>query len=371
MLPESEKISRRQYIAVLFVALLSQHIRRVPRDLAATAGRAAWLAPLAAAPLVLLYLLFLRAFLGKQPRDHGLCGLFADALGGFFGRVTVFLVSLWLVFYGGFLLRNTAERFVSTVYPYSAPGVFVLAMGLLCLLAGLGRFRAIARSAMVFRPLLTAIILAMLLISLGSVDTDMLLPVTPADAAPVAASALKVVNVMGILAYLCFLEDHSWEGVRLRDYLPWVGVLLLISVLLCVCCIGMYGAELTAKATLPVFLLARDLKLFGSAERVEPLIITIWVLSDFVLSSTVLFIAARNLRWCFGVAETPEARGLGGGRWLSLLCVAAATAVGLTVGGDIVSMDFLSERLIPALNMAVIAGVLPLTFLIGRLRRTI
>lgn len=365
-------ISRRQYTATLFVALLSQLIRVVPRALAADVGRAAWLVPIAAAPLILLYLLFIRALLRKKHEGYSLCMLFEDALGGFLGRLAVFLISLWLVFYCGFLLRNIAERFTSTVYPYSGTGCFVVTMGLLCLLAGMGRFKTVARCAMIFRPILLVFIFLTVFISLFSVDLNCLLPVSAADALPVAKSTLRLLNLTGPVVYMGFLENRTHGSVRLRDYLPWIGLTLVISVLLCVCCIGMYGARLTARATLPVFLLVRDLTVFGAVERVEPLIITAWVLTDFTLTATVLFIATQNLRWCFGARDS--GRGfwsLSGGRWCIPLCAAAAIAAGLSIGGNIISMDALSERIIPGINLAVILILMPLVFLIGRIRKKI
>lgn len=357
-------------MATLFVALLSQLIRVVPRAPAANVGRAAWLVPIAAAPLILLYLLFIRALLRKKREGCSLCAVFEDSLGRSFGRLAVFLISLWLVFYCGFLLRSIAERFTSTVYPYSGTGGFVVTMGLLCLLAGMGRFKAVARCAMIFRPILLAFIFLILFISLFSVDPNCLLPVSAADALPVAKSTLPLLDLTGPVVYMGFLEGHTRGSVRLRDYLPWIGLLLAVSVLLCVCCVGMYGARLTARATLPVFLLVRDMTVFGSVERVEPLIITAWVLTDFTLMTTVLFIAAENLRWCFGIRDSGGGfLSLSGGRWLIPLCAAAAIAVGLRVGTDIVSMDALSGRIIPGIDLAVILLVMPLVFLIGRIRR--
>ncbi|MGN1003120.1 MAG: GerAB/ArcD/ProY family transporter [Oscillospiraceae bacterium] len=365
-------ISRRQYTATVFVAILSQLIRVVPRALAADAGRAAWVVPLAAAPLVWLYLLFARSLLRKKEEGYSLCSLFEDALGRFFGRLAVFVISLWLVFYSGFLLRNIAERFTSTVYPYSGTGYFIVTMGLLCLLAGMGSFRAIARCAMIFRPILLAIIVLTQAVCLFSVDWNCLLPVTAADAVPVAKSTLRILNLLGPVVYLGFLEDRTHGSVRVRDYLPWMGVLLAVCVCVCVTCVGMYGAGLTARATLPVFLQARDLTVFGSVERVEALITTTWVLTDFVLIATVLFIASKNLRWCFGAqGEGKRFWDLSHGRWLIPLCAVAAVAAGMSLGKNIVSMDALAETIVPGINLLVILILMPLVFVIGRLRKKI
>ena len=191
-----------------FVALLSQHIRVVPRALAAEAGRAAWLIPIASAAPVALYLLFLSAALRKKEEGQSLCTLFQTALGRPGGRIAVALISLWMLFYTAFLLRNIAERFVSTVYPYSGTGLFIIAMGLLCLIAALGRYKAIARCAAVFLPVLGLLIFGALGISLFSVDINCLLPITAADAVPVAKNTLRIVNILGLTAIWVFWRDR-------------------------------------------------------------------------------------------------------------------------------------------------------------------
>lgn len=364
-----DMISRRQYMATLFVALLSQLIRVVPRAMAAEVGRAAWLVPIAAVPLILLYLLFISSLLKKGTESGSLYTLFEDALGRFGGRALIFLISLWLVFYSGFLLRSIAERFASTVYPHSGMGCFIVTMGLLCLVAVLGRFQTIARCAMIFLPILLAIIFFTQIVCLFSVDRSCLLPLAPIDEAAVLKSSLRLLNLLGPAAYMSFLESHTGGSVRLRDHLIWIGLLLVISVSLCVTCIGMYGAPLTASATLPLFLQTRDLTFFGSVERVEPLIITTWVLTDFILISTMLFIASGSLRRCFGACGAGRSLlDLSHGRWLIPLTCAAAVAVGMSIGKNVVSMDILSRTLVPGINLLVTLVIMPLVFALGRLR---
>jgi hypothetical protein len=59
------------------------------------------------------------------------------------------------------------------------------------------------------------------------------------------------------------------------------------------------------------------------------------------------------------------------GRYIIWLCVLAAGAVSLFLAPDAFTLKFLSEKVIPGLNMALIFVLLPLCFAAGKLRKTI
>ena len=359
-----DRISRRQFTATAFVAVLSPLIRRFPRILAQTAGRTAWLSALlaalpAAAVVAAAYLLF------RRKRSYG--EVLTDALGRLPGRAVILLYTLWLLFYTGFLLRSGAERFVSTVYPGAAAPLFIIVAALLCALAAAGRLKTIARTAMVFRPLLLTVLVLALLLTVKDLDLSLLVPVTGADAVPNGYAALQTVNVLSVVCYMAFLGDRVEARLRLRDFVPWLAVMLSLIGAMAACCIGLFGPELTAKLRYPFFMLVRDVSLLGSLERVEPVVIALWVFSDFIFLSLLLHIAAGNLRECFGLTAS-KVSGKPGGRWPALLCAALAAAAGLLVGRDAESFSFLSETLVPLLS-AVFVFVLPIpAAVIGLLR---
>ena len=363
---QKDSISPRQVVALAFVSVLSPLIRRFPRVLAATAGRTAWLSPiLAAAPLtawlVLGFLLFRRRAVPTG------CGeLLEDVLGKIPGAAVTLLYTIWLLFYAGFLLRSGAWRFISTVYPGAEPWIFIAVSALVCGIAALGSLRAVARAAMIFCPLLIAVFAAVLLLTVKDIDFTELLPVTAADLLPNGYAALETVNMISVAAYPVFLGNRVTGRLRGRDLAPWGAVLLLIIAAMTVSSIGMFGPELTAKLTYPFFMLVRDVSILGSLERAEPVVIALWVFSDFILVSVLLQIAGKNLRKCFGCAETGAPRRFSDfsrGRWMLLLCVVLIAAAGLLAAPDVQTFELLSETVVP-LGNALFVFVLPLPVLV-------
>ena len=365
---QNDTVTPRQMSAAAFVALLSPLIRRFPRALAETAGRGAWLAPILAAFPLAAMLGALRLFYRKQPPGTGFGEILVLVLGKIPGRLLTGLYGLWFTAYAGFLLRSGAERFISTVYPGAGPGLFVAAMALLCLTAALGRFCAVVRAAALFSPLMAALPVLAFVLTAGDLEPALLLPVDPAGLPADLFAAGQTVNVAAAVGLLAFFSDRLTRPFCRGDrvWLRAAGVLALLTGMT-VSCLGMFGPALTASMTYPFFMLVRDVTVLGSLERIEPVVIALWVFSDFILISLLLTAAGHNLRSCFG-CRAGNGKLLSGGRWLSLVCIAAAAAVGLTVAPDLRTFELLSETLVPLVN-AVFVFALPIPVaVIGLLR---
>lgn len=364
----------RQLIALAFVALLSPSLRLFPAGSVQLAGRAAWLSAPAAGLLMLLYLRFLCLFLGARREREGLAELTLRALGQKAGRAALVLIPLWLLLYAGFVLRSGADRFITTIFPLSSPGVFTVTMGLVSLIAALGSARSLVRVARLALPALLGILLLILAFALFKVEKLNLLPVTVADTGPVLLGTLPVIDVLSAVCYLiCFLAGPApkEEGPFRSGAKALLGTCLLLTAL-CVAVVGSFGAELTGRLTRPFFSLVRNLVFFNSLERIEALVVTLWVLPDFLLTSLLLFTAQFCLRLALG--ERPAYHGekrleLSGRRWVVWACAAAAIGCGLLIAPDPDSLSFWSEKLIPGLNMLFAFIVLPAIWAAGRLRK--
>lgn len=367
---------RDQLIALATVIFLSPALRLFPSGSARLAGRAAWLSSLTAIPLLLLYILFLYHFLNARREGEGLAELTLRALGDRPGRAVLLLFSLWLLLYAGFVLRSGADRMITTIYPLSPPAFFTVIMGLASLTAALGPVRSIARVAKLVLPAVAGVILLVLGFGLFNIDRANLLPVTVYDVPPMLLGTLPVVDVTAMVVYLiCFFVGPTpKEAGRLRDYLKWLTVICLLLTLLCVTVVGCFGPELTARLTRPFFSLVRNLVFFDSLERIEALVVTLWVFPDFLLVSLLLSAAQLCLRLAAGREPSAAARrrlDMSGGRWMIWLCGAAAILCGLLIAPNQVSMTLWSEKIIPGINLSFAFLLLPAVWGVGKLRKVL
>lgn len=356
-----DAVTPRQLTALAFVSVFSPLIRRFPRTLAATGGRSSWIAiPMAALFLIPIFLLM--CLLLRSRPGASFSALLTDALGVFLGRVVTALYALWLLFYTGFLLESGAIRFLSTVYQGAHPWIFILCMALACAAGAAGPVRAIARSAMLLRPLMAAIPALIVLLTLKDADVRLLLPVIAADLMPDAFAALKVVNLLGVAFYLSFFGERVEGPFRLRNSVGWAAALLALVGLMTLGCLSMFGPELTAKMTYPFFMLARDVTVLGALERIEPVIIAVWVFADFIFLSVLLRVAAQTLRFSLSGDNAPP-------RWLPPLCALCAAGTAFLLPENLTGFYRISEFVVPIVSASMVFGVPLLTLIAGKLRK--
>ena len=368
----SDSFPQRQLRSLCTAALLSPILRLIPGSAAPLAGRAAWAGPLAALPLLLAYGWLLGRVRGDMLPGEALPELCLRALGKPLGRLILLGLSAWLLLYGGFVLRSGAERFLVTVYPRATAPFFVVSMGLLGLLAALGPLQSLLRAARMAVPVLLGVLLLILLAALGSLDKTELLPLTLSDAGALLRGAFPALDLLAFgLAAFCFFRPGGEEAPGLfgRTAL-WIGEMALLLTAVGAAVQGRFGAALSARLSAPFFALVRNLVFFRSLERMEALVVGLWIVPDFLLTGLVLHGAQRCLRQAVGLPPKPGERRLelSGGRWLIGLCGAIVIGLGLLLGPDPASLQLWSRAIIPLLNLFA-AALIPAIWLIGRLQK--
>lgn len=364
-----ENYNSRQLRALTFLAFLVPVMRLVPKYTAEVAGSGAYLAPVIALPLILLYIYFLSSLLRSRNDGEGLGEMLLKTGGSFFGRAVLGITWVFSLFYCSFVLRSGADRYISTVYPASGPWVFVFVMLALALIAALGRKTALVRTAKIFSPMLLFVLIPVLAFSFTMADFRLLRPINENGTAALIKSAFPVLNVsIGMLAYSAFLEGGcEKDRYRAKNYILWfLPVCVLISVIIAAI-IGNYGAPLTAELSHPFFTMIRDVRLFNTLERLEALMLALWVLPDFIVSTLMMFVAAYSALLCFGLKPSLGKK-LNNGRWIILVNAAIIAAVAVLLPSDERKMLMLSEVYVPIGNLILTAGLYPLCFLIGKLK---
>ena len=366
-------INSRQYLALMLFGCLAPMLRRMPRALAQTAGFAAWLSIIICIAPAALMIALHRLLLRSSREGRGMCGILRDTLGRGCGSVFIALYAGWMLYLAGYVLRGGAERFVTTIYPSSDPLVFMAVTLAACLFAAMGSLKAIARTAMVFRPWLLAALVLVFAFSLPDAKLSGLWQPAPGSGPDVVRGCLAALEPLCFPVCVVFVQDLCRERLSARRWLPWFVTVFIAEELLYICVIGLFGPALTAQLSNPFFSMVRGVSLFGAIERVEAVVVTLWVFSDFVYFSLLIFMASRSLRFLLGLPETERPRifDLSRGRWLTVVCAAAAFAVGCCMGLDTRSFNVTSSLVTPLVNLFFAFAMPTLALVIGRARRRI
>lgn len=373
----NKQFGARQLLSLGSVVMLSPALRLFPQQSASLAGRAAWLTPLAALPLLLVYMLFLSRFLACRQDGEGLAELTLRALGNVPGRLVLGIIGAWMLLYTGFVLRAGAGRLVETTYPHSSPAPFVVVMGLLALTAALGKPRTLVRAGRMICPLLIAALLIFTVGALFEMDPKNLWPVTGADLLPAACGALIPIDIVSCTAMaLGFLAGGLAGSGRggFRALALWTAAFTLLLTLLSVALTGRLGTEICVRLTHPFFALVRNMVFFRSLERIEALAVTLWIFPDFLLTSLFLWTGQHSLRLALGLerpAEKEKPLDFSSGRWLIWLSAAAAIVCALLIAPDSVRLNRWSQTIIPLCNLALTFVLFPLIYIIGKQRKAL
>ena len=360
-----QTLTNRQLISLSFVSMLSPFLRLIPGSITDLAGSAAWVsAALSIVPISLLCLC-ITAFLGHFSSETGLAEGFLQSLGPVFGRILLGLWGLWLLFHSGFLLCSGADRFIATIYPGIKPTIFILVTAAICLVAALGKLKAIARASEIFQPLLLFVIAPVLLFSVTEVELTFLLPVTKTQIKPIlkgiplAAEAVSVV-----LINIAFLSKCTSTHRKAHKLLPWLLGVTIFSTIFCGICIGNLGKTYISALAYPFFILARDLSILSGVERIEALVVGLWLLPDFVLIVVEWMIAADLFLLITNRESNRPAHSI-----CILLGTAFALSVAFRIAPDSQQLAKWSDQWIPAIHLSWAYLVLPCVFLVSTLRK--
>ena len=367
--------NRNQLLSLASLMLLSPALRLFPNTAAEYASQAAALSSAAAVPFLLLYIYFICRFMDKRQEGEGIAELFIRCTGPKAGRLLLSLMSLWLLLYAAFILRAGADRIICNIYPYSRPGLFIAVMALISTLAAMGAARSIVRAAKIFLPFILGMIIFILFFSMFSVSKENLLSISFRDSLPVMKSSLGSADIFTVVLYLiCFMAPFVHKTANsFRAYSIWLFLMTALISLLCIAVVGSFGAQLTVKLAWPFFSLVRNLVFFNSLERIEALVVSIWVFPDFLLVSSLLYAAQYSIRLICG-ESSPGYKGermfsTNNKRLIIPLCGLFCLIGGLLIAKDPIELEFWSNKLIPVINLLIALAFIPGVYAYGKIKK--
>ena len=304
----NNQISMRQLMVILFTALLSPAVRLLPARTAEEAGAAGWLSSLIALPVVLALCWVMSALFRGTDAGMGLGEIAQQALSKPVGKVLTILYFVW-----GLLLlcantRLFGLRFLTTSYRNSPLAFFLVAALLLVLWLVRKPLSAFARAAEIFYLALAVCLGLTLVFGLFQVRAEHVLPVWVEDIPDAVSAARPVLAVAGYGVFGAFLGGSvTRRPTNRRRSMKWAAVFCLVLTALQLVCLGNFGPGLTARMDTPFFMMVKEIGVPGAFERVESVVIALWVLSDLALLGLLAASCCSMARTVFEFKESRSA----------------------------------------------------------------
>lgn len=279
---DKRAISLRQLLTLTFAALLSPAIRVLPGRTARIAGEGGWLAALAALP-VLLGLCWVLFFL-LRGESTGLAQTALAVLGPVGGRAVVGGYLIWGVFLLAANARLVALRFLTVSYRNAPLPLFLAALLALTLWLVRKPVRVLARAGEVFYLALAIGLGLSLAMGAFQMDAGRILPLWAEDIPQIGIAALPVLGLLGYVVFAAFLGGsvERRPGGRRKAAMWAVGLCLTLTALQAVC-MGNFGPKLSVRMNIPFFMMVKGIGIEGTFQRVESVILALWVLADLAL----------------------------------------------------------------------------------------
>lgn len=300
---ETSKISLNEYLMLLSLGLMPPLLKLIPSQEAMLAGTAGWLAPLMALGPVLAGIALIAAVGKRLPENAGLGEAFCLWLGKGVGRVLCVVYGVWLLMLASIALRFCAERFTSTIYPETGMGLFFLVILGLEWYLGRRKLAVTARAAQIFFYMMLTTLGVVLLLGISSVKSYNIAPVWVEDVPKLVQASVPLNGAMSVAVGWLFLFGEVTERQKGgKRALIWGVWMILAMTALGFVVMGVFGKAMVVRLQIPFFSLSKEVRIGSAVQRVEPLVVTMWVFADVISTALLLRSAERAFGCAFGLS---------------------------------------------------------------------
>lgn len=297
------KISLRQTLLLYLTLIFSPSIRFVPTYTAYIAKQASYLMPIAAfLSLIIMFLLLDKTI--KKYGDKPITDIINLVIGKTAGKALLIMYALWILLMTALLTRYYGERLVTSIFPDTNINLFIAVMLIIVLIALRSGIITLARMNEIINPIIGIVFFLLILFLLPQIRIRNLVPISYIDIMPVLKSSLGTISLWGYIFYFFLISDEISNKKKLMRlglysslYITFYTIVLLVAV------IGSLGTSVTEKSPLSFMSAVKLISVFDILEKIESLVVIVWVLADFVLITTLSHIILKLIKKIFDLKD--------------------------------------------------------------------
>jgi len=311
MLASKDKISIKQAMLIFITIVYSPSLRLVLVAGAKEAKQAAWLAPIITLFFIIPIILILHRIY-KKYKEASFFEIIEDIFGTAVGKTVMVLLIIFLTFQLVIIIYNYADKFVSTAYTQYNQLIFVVVM--LFTVAYINRksgISVLARMCEILSAVIVFVFLFLAILSLKEVKISNITPISYLDIFPAFKANLIIMSNWSYLIYIFLLSNYINNKEKIKKVCSLTILLLaFITIILLVTGIGILGASTIELSPVPYITMVKQISAFGFIERLEAFVLSLWIFSDFVAISILIFIVFNLLKSLFKFSDTKSLIGI-------------------------------------------------------------
>lgn len=347
----------RQLMTLMVVALLSPAIRLLPSG---TTGAGEWLSTVSTLPVALLVGWTGVRLFSNLPEGMGLLEGYGLVFGKWVGKIIAFLYIGWGILLLTTYLRLAGVRLLTTGYENNP---LILFITILVVAVGWLTTKGLApllRTGQIFFLVLTAVVAFTLILSIPQMEVENILPLWVDDVAEGMSASYYPISLLGFLAFGgCAMGGVTKKEGDGKKVLLWIGGLWVVLTLIQLAVTATFGATLISSMERPFFIMSRGISVVGVFERVEAVVVALWIVSDLIFLALITYGTGRAL--CYLAGE----RAKKGGHW-GVLGIAWVGALWIVTQSE--KLNMLEYQAIPLGNV-VLGLLLPMLLWVVYLAR--
>jgi spore germination protein len=295
----SYQISKLEIVISLISMIVGVGVLTLPRALANTVGTPdGWISLLigAAINMFLVYLIV------RLQRNYPGMSLIKFISNNVFGKYLSKALALFFIFYFIFLLGYEARVLTIIIRIYlldRTPSEVTAALIFLATTYAVTKgIQGIVHLNLLFFPIIVVVLVGLAAFTIPQAEFDVLLPIAADGIRPILMGVTDtLLAFLGIEILFFFLPYVTLKDLKANVFNMSIIFLTFLYMTIVVLCYAVLSFEATAINAFPLVELAKEVEIIeGLIERVEPLLITIWIMSIFNTMAMIHFLATKIIK---------------------------------------------------------------------------
>jgi len=355
---EDGRISNRQAVFLIINTILATSIIFLPGMIFKEARQDAWMSVVLVTVFGVVAGLII-ASLGARFPGRTIIQYSGDIAGKPLGKVIGLIYSLFFIYINTFIIREFADMFNINFMPETPVSLFSIGIVFAAAYAVRSGLEVLARASEIVLPLVLVMLLLIVGLVCPEIDTKLFFPILEKGFMPVLKGAyppaLFFAETIVMVMLIPYLRRPSGAGRAITAAVLVVG---LFQLMVMAAVTGVFDT-LAAYINFPTLMLARYISLADIIERVEPLIMFIWIGGGFIKVGVFYYCAVLAMAQWLNLREYKA---------LVLPTGALLAVLSIILWENVIQLTHQIARVIPPYFLAIEVGIPLVLLALARLR---